>query len=733
MSERIFRRTLLIGSASAALAPVLAPGVAGAQQVTAIEEVVVTAQRRTQNLQDAPVAVTALSTQALEQGNVRTTGDLMRLTPGLQVSTQSPGDNGGSATFFLRGMGQQRAGNGSEPAVGIYVDDLYYPTLQGSVFSIVDLEQVEVLRGPQGTLFGRNTIGGAIRYTTRRPQNDFSGNVTATYGSYERQDLTGALNVPLGDKAAVRLTAGRLYTDGYVRQQNGGRDAGRNISELFRAAVRLRPVDTVTVDLSYQNSRSGLDGFPVYQPGPILANPPLASGQYNNIAPSRGLPLYNNQFASQCHYCQAGTNVRESSKARIQSGSAEVTWEVWEGLRVKSLTGWQSVKAATATDLDGSPALVFNTSSANTTEALSQEVQVNFEGLDGRFNAVGGLFFYREDNTLAQDPAAPSTRIGNVLPQGTDNNRETHSAAAFFDGSFDVTDRLTVLGGVRRSVDNKDVRATNPNTGVLIDARSDTYKSTTGRLGVRYRWSNDVMTYATVSTGFRGGGFNFTTNRYFTFDPEKATSYEVGARMEFWDRRVRINPTAFYTKWKNIQVQSIVPIPTGSAIVLDNAAAATSYGLEVEGVVQVTRDFRISGNLATLDIGYDDIGTANGITLDSKLQRAPKLTAGLSADYRHELANAWTLAASANYSYQGAQYSTATDADQLRLKAYSLVGARISLTDPSDRWTLSAYGTNLTNTFYFVGGINFFPTGVGTQHYDLGRPREVGVAVRYAF
>ncbi len=173
----------------------------------AVADIVVTAQRRSQRLQDVPVAVTALTDSALSQLNVASSQDLMQVVPSLQVSTQTGANGTGSATFFLRGMGQQRAGNGSEPAVGIYVDDFYYPTLNGTIFDIVDLEQVEVLRGPQGTLFGRNTIGGAIRYTTKRATLDsFEGHVTGTVGSYDRYDISGSVNLPIGSIAALRLT-----------------------------------------------------------------------------------------------------------------------------------------------------------------------------------------------------------------------------------------------------------------------------------------------------------------------------------------------------------------------------------------------------------------------------------------------------------------------------------------------------------------------------------------------
>ena len=218
---------------------------------TQLEEVVVTAEKRSENLQQAPVAVTALSADSLTERNILTTQDLMQVTPGLQVASQPAADSGGSAVFFLRGMGQERAGNGSEPAVGIYIDDIYYPSLEGTLFNIIDLQQVEVLRGPQGTLFGRNTIGGAINYTTQKPTDDFAATATATVGSFGRNDLTGTLNLPVGAIFDVRITAGRLQTSGYVRQQDGAPDAGGAQTDLARVAVRAKATSEATSGIRY--------------------------------------------------------------------------------------------------------------------------------------------------------------------------------------------------------------------------------------------------------------------------------------------------------------------------------------------------------------------------------------------------------------------------------------------------------------------------------------------------
>lgn len=678
-----------------------------------IEEVVITAQRRTENLQQTPVAVTALSPEVLEQRNIQTTQDLMRVTPSLQVSTETAGRGGGSATFFLRGMGQEQSVRGTEPAVGIYVDDFYYPSLQGANFSIIDVDSVEVLRGPQGTLFGRNTIGGAIRYTSSRPSFTTSGRVQGTLGSYDRHDATGMLNLALSENAAVRVTAGALRTDGFVKQQGGGKDAGGTATDLVRVQARFAPTKDLDIELSAQHSRSKIDGF-------------------TYSLPEVPLPIFPGFNArSTCDYCQPMGGFREFALTKYNNATATVEWDVTEAIKLKSLSSWQEIKSSAASDLDSSPLPIFDIPiNSSLTTAYSQEFQLNGKALDDRFNWVSGVYFYKQ----LQKPDFGRTVIFTRASAPTEDYRHTKSQAAFIDGTFQVTDMVRILGGIRYSEDDKDA-VLYSTTGATLATFSDKFKSTTGRVGVQVQWQPTVMTYATISKGFRGGGVNNSNNVYNSYDPETATTYEAGARMDLFGRRLRLNPTVFHTTWNNIQVQSVLPDPTfGVAIVVQNAAKAHSSGLELEAEAAVTDKFRLFGNLAVLDIQYDSVGSAKGITVDSKFQRAPKFTYALGARYQTPVFNGFTFRSTVNWNWQGSQNSTPTDANFIRLPSYGVLNARIELTDPKDRWTLAVFATNLTKELYYVGGTDFNRSDhIGPAHYDLGRPREFGVSLRYGF
>jgi iron complex outermembrane receptor protein len=431
------------------------PAAAGGADVDAAE-IIVTANRREQRLQDVPIAVTALSSDALDQLNVRSTQDLMSVVPGLQVSTQSAGDGGGSATFFLRGMGQQRSGNGSEPAVGVYVDDFYYPTLSGALFKIVDLDQVEVLRGPQGTLFGRNTIGGAIRYTTRGARlGTFEGHVSGTIGNHDRYDISGAINVPIGDFAAIRVSGGHLQQDGFVRRQNDGGLSGKTETNLVRIQARIEPTSTTYLDIAGQWSRDKLDGFAYRLPGPVQPKPGTIPFIYNLvIAPLAGLPLYNDaSVRSRCYYCQPGTDSPEFSYTTNKNLLATAGWEISDSLAIKSLTGWQDIANKQSFDLDCSPLpLAGGIVRPSRTYAFSQELQLNGKLWEDRLNFVAGAFYYNQRQPLRY-ALAPLILLGAPAAPVPPEDRTVKSYAGFIDGSLKLTDSLTLLGGFRYSED----------------------------------------------------------------------------------------------------------------------------------------------------------------------------------------------------------------------------------------------------------------------------------------
>jgi iron complex outermembrane recepter protein len=692
----------------------------------ALEEIIVTAEKRTENLQQTPLAVTALSGQTLEQFNIQTTQDLMQIAPGLTVATQTAGDSGGSATFYLRGLGQERSGNGSEPAVGIYIDDFYYPSIEGSIFTILDMQQIEVLRGPQGTLFGRDTIGGAIRYTTAKPTDKFEGFLNATVGSYGRNDFTGVLNVPLNEIIDMRVTLGRLQTSGYVRQQDGGVPAGGTETQLARVQVRIKPTSNLTVDLVAQQSEDYLDGFPYTQPGPIVPIPGTLPFIWNHIPPLGGVNPYDNRYVSQCVYCQAGTNPREFSETRYTIANATVTWDINNQLTLKSLTSWIKVNTRLATDIDGTVLPIFDALNSEGNRAASQEFQLNGNSFNNALHWVTGLYYY--DQRVVG--SGVQTFLGRS-PPGQPEIRNTQTLAAYLDGSYSFTDQFSVFAGARHSEDRKNISVYDAGPGVLFSSDDASFVSNTGRFGVKFQWTPDIMTYASVSEGFRAGGFNNNSGVLSTFQPEKDTSYEIGARTDFWDHRVRINPTIFYTKYKDIQVQSVEVVPAGPIIILQNAARAHTYGFELEAQLGIMQNLRLLANLATLDAKYDSVGTATDVTVNTLFAHAPHIAYSVGLQHTAHLPYG-SLNSTLNWSWQDTQGSTPEQLGQIVLPSYGLLGARVEFATPDEHWKIAVSGTNLTNKVSYLGGVDY-TVNAGTEHLDLGRPREWGASLKYQF
>lgn len=733
-----FAKTLMVGTTLAVASPVLAQSATSEPQAddqsgSGLTDIIVTAQRREDNLQRTPLAITALSPDALVERNIRSATELMQVAPGLQVATQGgAGNSSGSATFFLRGMGQQRGGfNGTSPAVAIYLDDIYYPSLQGSVFNILDLERVEVLRGPQGTLFGRNAIGGAIRYATKKPKlSDFSGYVQGTYGTLDRKDLTASVNLG-GEKVAARLTFGRLRNDGYVRQQNGGPDAGAAKTDLVRGQLLFAPTDDLEIIISGQYTKSTLDGFPYTQIGPISARPGTAIARWNS-SPAGILNPYDNRYTSVCAYCQPGTNKREFSETEFGAVNGSVSWKISDSLSLKSITAWQQVDSDYLADLDASPLPINDSVNSATVKAFSQELQINGRHFDDRLGWVAGLYYYDENNGDRFPKAGEQTSLGGTIP-ATFFRTKTKTTAAFLDGTFAATDKFTIIGGIRYSVDDKDATFKNK-AGALLDSESAKFKSTTWRFGLQYQWSQAIMQYATVSRGFRAGGLarvSGTVGSLDPFDPETATNYETGVRADLFGRKLRLNPTVFYTKWNDIQVQRLQATPQGVNIFVENAAKAHSYGFELEAEAAVTNNLRLFGNMALLRMKYDEVDPATGITPSSPFMRAPRQTYALGANY-HRNVGKLRLNASTNWSWQASQWSTPAS-DRALIPSYGLWNARLEISDPDIGWSLAGYVTNITDKVYYIGGSNLSSAGTGTLRYDLGRPREFGVTAKFSF
>jgi iron complex outermembrane receptor protein len=695
-----------------------------------IEEVVVSAQRREENLQSTPVAVTAITAEQLQNRGVQNIYDLQNVTPSLSVGTQTAGPGASAATFFIRGLGQQRSGNGSEPAVALYIDDFYYPALAGNILKALDVKQVEVLRGPQGTLFGRNTIGGAIRYQTNKPSNEFGGYVEASAGSYSRTNISGAVNVPLGDLFAMRLTAATLEQDGFQdRRVDSGRN-GATEDDLGRVQLRFTPNADLTVDVSYEAYESKLTAYPVYVPR--IQVQPGTVGLFHNL---RRNPDYTQDYASPAFDTAYGGLPRDSfDVARVHNLHGVIDYRVNDGLQLKLLSGQSVVKDEFFNDVDASPLPVADQFQRSRTEGLSQELQA-LGDIGARVHYVVGLFYYDEhveavSGQTLTPPAGPLSVTTQVAAE-----RQRYAFSGYTNVTFDVTNKLSLTGGYRSGDERTEADVLNLNTGVTGEA-DEKVDLSLPMARIQYQWSLDVMTYLSASRGFRAGGFNtalnpqLSNNGIIPFDPETVWSYEIGTRAEVLDGRLRINPTVFYTSYDDIQVQRVPPGSTTP--ILENAGKAHIYGLELESLARLAPGLSVTAALSYLHAKYDEILPGiTSITLSTPFPRTPDWSFSIGAQYRFVMESGSNLDFNVGYSYRTKQWSTSNN-DALPIDAYGLLNARAAYRTPSGAWSFAVYGNNLADEEYVAGGVDLRPV-VGLVRYDVGRPREIGLDARFNF
>jgi len=337
---------------------------------------------------------------------------------------------------------------------------------------------------------------------------------------------------------------------------------------------------------------------------------------------------------------------------------------------------------------------------------------------------VSGLYYF---NQRVVD-SGTQTVLG-AYPPNDPTTRNTQTLAAYLDGTYAVTDEFSLFAGYRHSQDRKNISDYLPGTGDLNGYEEATFVSNTGRLGIKYQWTPDIMSYASASEGFRAGGFNDNSGLLSTFQPEKDTSYETGMRMDFLDERIRINPTVFYTQYKDIQVQEVLVVNNGAFIILQNAAH--TYGFELESEAALVNNLRFVANVATLVAKYDDVGTATDVTLNTLFAHAPRLSYNAGLQDTEETAFGF-INSTLSWSHQGDQGSTPEQNGQIVLPAYALLGARVEWVAPDKHWKVAAAGTNLMNKAYYIGGVDY-TVNAGTEHLDLGRPREWSLSVKYQF
>ena len=729
-------------------------------------DIIVTARRRAENLQDVPIAVTAYQGEALERTGATDITDLSDTTPNVTLET-SRGTNT-TLTAFIRGVGQQDPVAGFEAGVGLYLDDVFLNRPQAAVLDIYDVERIEVLRGPQGTLYGRNTIGGAIKYVTRRLSDLPTLNARVNLGTYDQIDVVVSGSVPVVPGLKIGASAARLSRGGFGDNLNipNLENYNRDIW-AYRATIEMEPTDNFSIRFSGDYTRDNSDPRNGHRliPG-LLSGAPVLGDVYDT---------------------RAGLNTPEQ-EIEAFGGAMHAELKLSDSITVRDIAAYREDRSATPIDFDALPTQDVDVPAIYTNHQFSNELQLLYE--TERLSGVAGFYYLNAGAKNIFDVVLATTGALIAIPgftASTFGDVHTKTWAVFGDFTYKFTDQFSLSLGGRYTNDNRRsqvIRAnlrggpspelggapingifnavTNPNGRQVGPLTSDflgekTFKEFTPRASVTFQPNDDNTIYASYSKGFKGGGFDprgLSTAApdlngngvreaaeifdYFLFDPEKVTSYEIGYKAALFDRRLRLALAGFYADYKDVQVPGSVGavingVPTFVGVTT-NAGKATFKGIEAEALATLLRGtdgsrLTFSGTLGYLDAQYDEFITniAGKGPVDvadfRRIQNTPKWTLSGTLDYSTPMAGG-TFDINTTLSYRSKTFQFETPSPFLDQPGYALWDGNLVWTSRTDRWTIGLHAKNILDKQYITSGYQFLSvdpvTGVPLHNATTG-------------
>ncbi|HET9692988.1 MAG TPA: TonB-dependent receptor [Steroidobacteraceae bacterium] len=702
-----------------AVPAVLAQDAPVATNAAGLEEVTVTARRREENLQDVPIAITAFTGEALELRGSTDIGELTQSVP--SVTFEPSRATNSTLTAFIRGVGQQDPLAGFEQGVALYIDDVYVARPQGSLLDIYDVDRIEVLRGPQGTLYGRNAVGGAIKYVTRRLAEDPTLRMKAAYGSYNQVDLVGTGSLPLGDLFRVGATVASLTRDGYGENRTTGQEQYNKDVLAYRVSAEFEPNDDLLFRLSYDNTNDKSDPVAGWRPFPgARSGDPVLGDVRDSLAGAADAP-------STAY--TGGNNEVEAEGVHLS-----IDWEINDAWTVRSITAYREDYTESVIDFDSLEVMDFDGVVIYDNDQKSQELQFLYSG--ERVNAVAGMYYL--DATAANDfDIVLGQTIAVPLTSYTGGVVDTEAWSLFADVTFDMTDTLALSLGGRYTEDKRtaDVfRALYVGVGspffggeqpapfrVDSDYEAErTFEDFSPRINLTYQPDPDTTLYVGYSQGFKAGSFdprgaNFVTPEVEKgFEPETLDSYEMGMKSVLFDGRATANVALFYSDYQDMQIPGSAAVDRdGDGVnesfigTVTNAAQSTISGVEFEGNFLVTEAFSVQVALSALDAEIDEwIFNGEDVSNQRFIQNTPETMAYLGLTYRAALAGG-TLGLNANASYRDEVVQFEEAYSYIDQDAVTLYNASVTWESDSGHWVVGVHGKNLSDEDVKTAGYCF--------------------------
>jgi len=619
-----------------------------------IEEVIVQARKREESLQDVPVAVTAITGVTLEAGAVNTLIDVQKFSPNVKLTHNSFVAGGLSAS--IRGLAFDDLEKSFEPTVGVSIDGVFLGNNSGADMDLFDVESIEILRGPQGTLFGRNTIGGVINVRRTRPTGEWGGRAMIDVGRYDWRDYKGILNFPIVDgKLAGKIRLRRLESDSFQYNPNRGEDVkGRDLKSAS-VSLLFTPSENFDALLTYDNYDD--ESYP-----PEIVNTSTSSFLFCQVVPAElGCATTSGDLAAADDYKLSVQPRPFITTIDGDNWTLNMDWDLGD-FTLTSITGTQDFDELLDIENTGAPVELVLAYRDQTYEQFSQELRIA-SSWDKPLNFVAGVLYFSNEYTVYQVLSV----FGGVANDFT-SAQNVDSWAAFGEATYDINDRLRLTAGLRYTYEEKDIWQENRVASYTFDGTED-WDDTTHRLGVDYDLTEDAMVYATWSTGFRSGGWNArgqTILEIGPYEPEDIDNYEIGLRSEFLDNRLRLNLTGFVMDYKNKQVPIVVDAGGGApATLVLNAAAVDYSGFELESIARpFDADVNLRMALGYLDAEYKEYYQADPVTGEpvnvadlAEVLFAPEWTFTIGGDWTTSI-GAGELRTQVTWSYVDDAYGT---------------------------------------------------------------------------
>lgn len=758
----------------------------------AIEEITVTARKVEEKLQEVPISISAFTGDGLERRQITGTDDIGRVTPNLEFVNNAPlAGNNSSSQIFIRGIGQVSGRANVDPGVGLYIDDVYIGQSVGGTMELRDIAGVQILRGPQGTLFGRNTVGGAVLLTTVEPGDQADIKARVNFGTDSLREFFGAANLPISENLKTRFTFGSKQHDGYVTRTSDNTDLGDINNYTFTSKALYTPVDALTVKLNFDYTGTDENGNPLVFaaaapstsaptnipaiganqsvlagcPGARPPGPPPGESIPQDLDDSRCF----NDFQNAGPYANNGTFPLESSLENW-GFSLNLAYEINNEITLKSITSYRDLSWTGKRDADNTSLDILHTDYDSDGDQFSQEFQFLYDS--SNLTGAVGLYYYQEEVEdiltvtvgAAPPPAQRPAGLNPNLPfyLDSDNNiTDNENYAVFTQWSYDIMERLNGTLGARYT---KETKGSTPDQflyfflerdGEITDATrhlpkrlyEQDFNATTLSASLSYRWNDAFMSYFSYAEGFKSGGWNSSFNfplspealaAYHQFDQEEAKTYEIGFKSDLLDNTLRLNVAVFHTDYTDLQfIYRLAIAPT-----LLNAGEATIQGAELELTWVPDEAWIVEAGLGLLDSSIDsvrDFPSLGGVDVNTsvntsnRLPYTPEFQGNLGIGYT---ANVNTIAISPriDVAYRAETFfDTANTVEIAQTGGVTTVDASVSFEPHDQQWKVVAGVNNATDKTYPIAGNSSLPTGTGYAEIAYSRPRYYFVGLTYDF